>query len=66
MISEKVENYCQAAGITVSRFEKICGLGNGSVGKWKKHRFSPSLTTIFKIEKATGIPAYMWIEEDVI
>jgi len=66
MISDKVTNYCQAAGITISRFEKLCGIGNGSVGKWRKYKSSPSLATIYKIEKATGIPAYMWIEEDVI
>lgn len=63
MITDKIESYCEMSGISISRFEKLCGLGNGSVGKWKKKGYMPSLATIFKIERATGIPAYMWIEE---
>lgn len=62
MISDRIIDYCSNAGITISRFEKLCGLGNGSVGKWKKYHSMPSLPTLYKIEKATGIPAYMWIE----
>ena len=63
MISDKVDEYCENAGITICRFEKICGIGNGTVGRWRKNSSKPSLTTLFKIEKATGIPIYMWIEE---
>ncbi len=66
MISDRINEYCSNAGITISRFEKLCGIGNGSVGKWKKHDSMPSLSTLYKIERATGIPAYMWIEGSVI
>lgn len=63
MISDKVDNYCKTAGITISRFEKMCGIGNGSVGKWRKKKCSPSISTLLKIQKSTGIPIHMWLEE---
>lgn len=62
MITDKIETYCEHAGITVCKFEKLCGLGNGSVGKWRKKGSMPTLPTLFKIENATGIPVHMWIE----
>lgn len=64
MISDKIYLYCQNAGITVARFEKLCGLGNGSVGKWRKLHTFPSMKSLMKLEKGTGIPAYMWLEEE--
>ena len=63
MISDKVEQYCRNAKMTIASFEKRCGLGNGTVGKWKRGA-NPTLNTLLKMEKVTGIPLYMWIEED--
>ena len=63
MITDKIDTYCKNAGISVSRFEKICGIGNGIVGKWRNRGSSPSISTLVKIEKATGVPIFMWIEE---
>ena len=34
--ARRVEEYCDAAGISISKFEKLCGISNGIVGKWKK------------------------------
>ena len=62
MICDKVEEYCRAAGLTIARFEKLCGIGNGTIGKWRNHNAVPSIATLIKLENATGIPIYMWIE----
>lgn len=62
MICDKVEEYCRTAGLTIARFEKLCGIGNGTIGKWRKHGATPSIATLIKLENATGIPIYMWIE----
>ena len=57
---EKVKAYCESNGLSVSGFEKLCGLSNGSVSKWDSS--SPSLQTLLKIQEATGIPLNKWIE----
>ena len=64
MVSKRVEEYCRTAKMTIASFEKRCGLGNGTVSKWR-HGAHPTVTTLLKMEKVTGIPLYMWIEEDV-
>ena len=63
MVSDRVEEYCRNAKMTIASFEKRCGLGNGTVGKWR-HGANPSIATLLKMEKVTGIPLYMWIGED--
>lgn len=55
MIYKKIIKYCKANNLSVSAFEKKCGIGNGTVGRWKDGS-KPSLDTLEKIEKATGIP----------
>lgn len=62
MVVDKVEEYCKNAGLTISKFEKLCGIGNGAVGKWRRRNASPSIATLAKMEKSTGIPIYMWID----
>lgn len=64
MIFEKVQNYCSHNNISISAFEKKCGIGNGTVGRWADGASKPSLTTLEKIEKATKIPALEWMKVD--
>lgn len=61
MVFEQVESYCQNANISIAAFEKLCGIGNGAVGRWKSGRVSPSIATLTKMEKTTGIPIEVWI-----
>lgn len=61
MIYEKVIEYCESNHIPISAFEKECNIGNGTIGKWKENRSIPSLKTLSKIEKQTGIPIDYWI-----
>lgn len=62
MIYNKIMNYCNENNLSVSAFEKKCGLANGTVGKWKDGG-NPSLETLQKIVLATGIPIEEWMKK---
>ena len=62
MIYNKIIKYCNENSLSVSAFEKKCGLANGTVGKWKDGG-NPSLETLQKIVSATGISIEKWMKE---
>lgn len=58
MVYQKIIQYCSKNNLSISAFEKLCGIGNGTVGRWNPEieGFSnPSFDTLVKISKATGI-----------
>lgn len=61
MIFEKVKAYCEKNGLSISSFEKKCNIGNGTVSRWENDDSRPSLVTLEKIEKGTGIPISEWL-----
>jgi len=61
MFYQKVMEYCKENNLTVVAFERKCGLSNGTVGGWKTNG-NPSLNTVIKIVKATGVPIEKWVE----
>ena len=63
LIYNKIINYCNQNSLSVSAFEKKCGIANGTVGKWKDGG-NPSLETLQKIVSATGVPISEWIKEN--
>lgn len=63
MIFQKVKDYCKENNLSISSFERLCNIGNGTVARWKNDESKPALSTLEKIEKATGIPASTWIEK---
>lgn len=65
MIYNKIIKYCNENGLSVSAFEKKCGLANGTVGKWKDGG-NPSLETLHKIVLATVIPIDEWMKESEV
>ena len=65
MIYNKIIKYCNENSLSVSAFEKKCGLANGTVGKWK-YGGNPSLETLHKIVLATGIPIDEWMKESEV
>ena len=65
MIYNKIIKYCNENSLSVSAFEKKCGLANGTVGKWKDGG-NPSLETLHKIVLATGIPIDEWMKESEV
>ena len=62
MIYNRIINYCNQNSLSVSAFEKKCGLANGTVGKWKDGG-NPSLETLQKIVSATGVTVAEWMKE---
>lgn len=65
LIYNKIIKYCNENSLSVSAFEKKCGLANGTVGKWKDGG-NPSLETLHKIVLATGIPMDEWMKESEV
>ena len=53
MLLKKVETYCQENNLSIHNFEKLCDLGNGTVGGWKNSK--PNLSSLEKISKVMGI-----------
>jgi len=62
MVYNNIHEYCKKNGITIAAFERMCGLGNGSVSKWENSQSEPTLTTLKKIAEATAIPVEKWIK----
>lgn len=56
MIYQRILKYCKDNNLSISAFEKKCNIGNGTISAWKDGSL-PSLKTLEKIEKATGITA---------
>lgn len=65
MIYNKIIKYCNENSLSISAFEKKCGLANGTVGKWKDGG-NPSLETLHKIVLATGITIDEWMKESEV
>ena len=58
MIYPRVIQYCSENNLSIAGFEKLCGIGNGTVGRWNpelEEPSKPSLDTLEKISRATGI-----------
>ena len=62
MIYQNILAYCKEHKMTIMAFEQFCGLANGVVGKWEGDKYKPSLTSLQKIEAATGIPLSEWLK----
>ena len=60
MTYERVIEYCENNDLTISAFERVCKLSNGTVGKWKTGKY-PSVRTLVKMQKCTGISITDWL-----
>lgn len=61
MFYEKVVIFCKENGISISKFEKMCDLGNGVIGRWKGGKSKPSMNTVEKISKYTNKSILYWL-----
>lgn len=62
MVYDNIVKYCEREGISIRVFEQRCGIGNGTVAAWQS-KWSPSLNSLVKISKATGVPLEEWVKE---
>lgn len=64
MVFRNVKAYCEKNNMSISAFEKMCEIGNGTVGRWESDKSQPALQTLSKIEKATGISIASWLADE--
>lgn len=62
MIYDKVIEYCEKNKLSIAAFEKKCGIGNGTIGRWENNSSLPTMSTLQKMEIATKIPIRKWVE----
>lgn len=58
MFYSKVIRYCSENNLSISAFEKLCDIGNGTISRWNPELEKPSkpdISTLEKISKVTGI-----------
>lgn len=61
-----ITEYCTKHEMSICTFEKLCGIGNGTVARWNpelKEPSKPSLDSLQKIVKVTGISMVELISE---
>ena len=46
MIFQKVKDYCKENNLSISSFEKLCNIGNGTVARWENDESKPALSTL--------------------
>lgn len=61
MIFERIKEYCEATGLSVAAFERLCGIANGCVKRWANGQSNPSMASLKKIAAATGIDISRWL-----
>lgn len=61
MFLSNVEKYIKEMGIKPAEFERMCGLGNGTVRSWRNGN-APTLSTVERIAQATGVPVTEWVQ----
>lgn len=59
MLYKRILAFCREHGISIACFEKMCGIGNGTVKRWTYK--SPSLRSLIKISRATRVPLEFWL-----
>lgn len=62
MLIDCILDYCEHEQISLSEFERRCGLGHGTVRKYKEGH-SPTIKTLQTISAKTGISMLTLISE---
>lgn len=65
MIYEKVVHLCDQNSISIKQLEICCGIGNGTIGKWKESGGNPTVSTLEKIATYFDIPVAYFFEKQV-
>lgn len=61
MIFEKVEEMVKKEGISISKLETNCNIGNGTISKWKTS--SPTIANLKKVADYFEVPIEYFLEE---
>ena len=61
MILKRIESLCKSRGITISKLEKECGIGNGTIARWNKS--FPRTDNLMKVADFLEISIECLVEE---
>ena len=53
MVYENISRLCKDKGLTIQQLEKLAGLGNGSIGKWKT--FTPRAESLKAVANVLNV-----------
>lgn len=53
MLYKKIKKICDSKGISISRLEKDCEIGNGTIRGWEKS--NPRIDSLIKVSDYLGI-----------
>lgn len=53
---DEIRTYCKAKRIPVYKFEFECGLGNGTVSRWKNDKCKPSRESLRRLSEVLDLP----------
>ena len=62
MITEKIETLCKERNIKISRLEKECGIGNGTIARWDKSY--PRTDNLKKVSDYFGVPIGTLLDDE--
>ena len=54
LLVKRIEEWCRDNNTSIFALEKKCGIGNATIRGWRE--FTPTLGSLMKISRATGIP----------
>lgn len=63
MIFEKVKKLAENEGISISKLESNCNIGNGTISKWNNS--SPTVTNLKKVADYFGVSIEYFIDNEV-
>lgn len=55
VIYKNVQKLCKRKHTNIAAVESACGIGNGTIGKWKDGERTPNLNTVIKIADYFGV-----------
>jgi transcriptional regulator with XRE-family HTH domain len=61
-IAEKIKKIVRETGFTQQKFAKKIGIGESMISQWLAGKITPSLSSLKKISKATGVPLNFFLD----
>ena len=61
MILSRIMALCEKKGISISKLEKECGIGNGTISRWDES--APRIDNLKKVADYFGVDIKYFLEE---
>lgn len=60
----KIDLFCKLHGLTRTELEERAGLSNGSLGKWERSVYGPSISQLLKVAHYFRVPVTALIVDE--